>query len=79
MRPCARAPLRIAHPRRRPEFLAKHANVRGPVLELDEGLCLSESSAILSHLAEGTPHLPANRFARARASWMFFEQYGHEP
>ena len=36
--------------------------------------------AILFHLAEGTPYLPADAFARAEAlQWMFFEQYSHEP
>src|SRR5439155_824322 len=40
----------------------------------------SESDAILFYLAEGTPFLPAERFARADVlRWMFFEQYSHEP
>ncbi len=50
------------------------------MLELDDGRLLSESGAILFYLAEGTPYLPEERFARAGVwRWMFFEQYSHEP
>jgi glutathione S-transferase len=66
---------------RTPEYLSKvNANGRIPVLQLDDGTCLPESNAIIWYLAEGTPFLPADRLARAQAlSWMFFEQYSHEP
>ncbi len=65
---------------RTPEFLALNPNGRIPVLELDDGRRLSESDAILFYLAEGTPFLPDERFARADVlRWMFFEQYSHEP
>ena len=65
---------------RRPEFLAKNPNGRIPLVELDDGSYLPESNAILCYLAEGTPYLPDDRLARARAlAWMFFEQYSHEP
>jgi len=65
---------------RTPEFLAKNANGRIPLLELDDGSCLAESNAIQWYLAEGTPLLPDDRLLRARAlQWMFFEQYSHEP
>ncbi len=65
---------------RTPEFLALNPNGRIPVLELDDGRRLAESDAILFYLAEGTPFLPAERFARAQVlQWMFFEQYSHEP
>jgi glutathione S-transferase len=65
---------------RRPEFLAKNPNGRIPLAELDDGSFLPESGAILCYLAEGTPYLPDDRLARARAlAWMFFEQYSHEP
>ena len=41
---------------------------------------LVESNAILCYLAEGTPFFPADAWQRAQAlSWMFFEQYSHEP
>jgi glutathione S-transferase len=65
---------------RKPEYLAKNPNGRVPMLELDDGRCLPESGAILWHLAEGTPLIPADRWGRAEAlQWMFFEQYSHEP
>ncbi|MFO0724052.1 MAG: glutathione S-transferase family protein [Myxococcota bacterium] len=65
---------------RKAPFLAKNPNGRVPLLELDDGQCLPESNAILCYLAEGTDYLPKDRLERARAlSWMFFEQYSHEP
>jgi glutathione S-transferase len=65
---------------RTPEFLTINPNGRIPVLELDDGRRLAESDAILFFLAEGTPFLPVDRFARALVlQWMFFEQYSHEP
>ena len=61
-------------------FLKRNPNGRVPTLELDGGRTLPESNAILFWLAEGTPLLPGDRFARAQAlQWMFFEQYSHEP
>jgi len=65
---------------RRPEFLARNPNGRIPVIELDDGSHLAESNAILCYLADGTPYLPTEPLARARAlQWLFFEQYSHEP
>jgi glutathione S-transferase len=65
---------------RTPEFLAVNPNGRIPVLELDDGRRLAESGAILFYLADGTPFLPGDGFARAEVlQWMFFEQYSHEP
>jgi glutathione S-transferase len=65
---------------REPAFLAKNPNGRVPLLELDDGRCLPESGAILWHLSEGSPLQPADKWGRAEAlSWMFFEQYSHEP
>jgi len=70
----------LAGETRTPAFLEKNPNGRIPVLEFDDGRCLAESDAILFHLAEGTPLLPADRFDRARVlQWLFFEQYSHEP
>lgn len=63
-----------------PEFLAKNANHRVPLLAWSDSRCLAESNAILWHLAEDTPLFPANAWERALTlQWMFFEQYSHEP
>lgn len=65
---------------RSPAFLAMNPNGKVPVLQREDGSCLAESNAILCWLAEGTPWLPADAWARAQVlSWMFFEQYSHEP
>jgi glutathione S-transferase len=60
---------------RTPEHFARNPDGRVPVLELDSGETIAESNAILAHLAEGTPYLPAPGLARTRVlEWMFFEQ-----
>jgi glutathione S-transferase len=65
---------------RTPAFLAKNANGRVPLLELDDGRRLAESNAMLCWLAEGTGYFAGDAWQRAQAlSWMFFEQYSHEP
>ena len=65
---------------RTPGFLAKNPNGKVPMLETDDGRVLVESNAMLYWLAEGTRFLPADAWQRAQAlSWMFFEQYSHEP
>jgi glutathione S-transferase len=65
---------------RTPQFLAKNLNGRIPTFELDDGVCLAESNAILWYLAEGAWFIPEDRLARAQTlQWMFFEQYSHEP
>jgi glutathione S-transferase len=46
-----------------------------PVLETEDGRRLPESGAILWHLADGTPFLPADPFERAEVlRWLLFEQ-----
>lgn len=61
-------------------FLARNPDGRIPVLEIEPGICLPESNAILHFLADGTALLPEGRLDRARVlQWMFFEQYSHEP
>ncbi|MDD9897282.1 MAG: glutathione S-transferase family protein [Gammaproteobacteria bacterium] len=63
-----------------PEFEKMNPNARIPVLDLGNGLYLSESNAILNFLAEGTDFLPADPYNRAKVlQWQFFEQYSHEP
>lgn len=58
-----------------PAFKAKSRFARVPVLEYPDGRTLVESSAILLHLARGTPMLPSDPFAAAEVtSWLFFEQ-----
>jgi glutathione S-transferase len=65
---------------RTPQFLAMNPNGKVPVLEIEPGVFLPESNAILCYLAEGTPLLPDDRLSRARTmQWLFFEQYSHEP
>ena len=63
-----------------PEYLARNPNGKVPMLELEDGRVLVESNAILCYLAEGSGYLPTEAWQRAQAlSWMFFEQYSHEP
>jgi glutathione S-transferase len=65
---------------RTPEFLAKNANGRIPLLEIPEKGCLAESHAIISYLAEGSALIPEDAYQRARMwQWMCFEQYNLEP
>jgi glutathione S-transferase len=46
-----------------------------PVLELDDGRVLTQSDAILWHLAEGTDFLPRDSFERGQVvQWLLFEQ-----
>ncbi len=65
---------------RKPDFLALNPNGKVPLLVLPDGRRLAESNAMLLHLAEGTPFLPADGYERAVCyQWLFFEQYSHEP
>jgi glutathione S-transferase len=65
---------------RTPEFKAKNPNARVPIVELEPGVFLAESNAILWYFAEGTGFIPTDKLERARMlQWMFFEQYSHEP
>jgi glutathione S-transferase len=62
------------------EFLANvNTNGRIPVLQIGEHF-LPESNAACFFLADGSPLIPADRYARSdMLRWMFFEQYNHEP
>jgi glutathione S-transferase len=70
----------LAGDTRKPEFKAINPNGRVPIVELEPGVVLAESNAILTYFAEGTPLIPTDKLERARMfQWMFFEQYSHEP
>ena len=65
---------------RTPQYLALNPNGKVPMLVREDGGVLVESNAILYYLAEGSAFLPEDPWMRAQAlSWMFFEQYSHEP
>jgi len=65
----------LAGETRKPWFLEKNPAGQIPVLELDGGTCLQESSAILGFLAEGTQLLPTEKLQRTRVlQWLCFEQ-----
>jgi len=61
-------------------FLGMNPNGKVPLMVLPGGRFLPESNAILAYLADGTELAGRNRWERACVlSWMFFEQYSHEP
>ena len=58
----------------RPEYLAINPTGAVPAIKLEDGRVLAESNAILFFLAESTPYLPDEPFARAQVlQWMSFE------
>ena len=70
----------VAGQTRTPEYLAMNANGKVPVLEIEPGVYLPESNAIICFLADGSVLMPTERLERARVlQWLFFEQYSHEP
>ena len=65
---------------RTPEFLALNPSGQVPLAVLSDGRKLSQSNAIMIFLAEGSPLIPDDAYARAKMfEWMFWEQYSHEP
>jgi glutathione S-transferase len=57
------------------EYAALNPVRETPVLELGPGAVIAQSGAILCHLAEGTPFMPAAPLERAHVlQWLFFEQ-----
>lgn len=70
----------LAGDTRTEEFLRKNSNGKIPVLEIEEGVSLAESNAIINFLAAGTSLYPSDPLSQARVlQWQFFEQYSHEP
>jgi len=59
----------------KPEYLEKNPGLTTPVLEIEPGVYLPESGAILLYLAEGTEFLPNDPLERAEVHrWMMWEQ-----
>jgi glutathione S-transferase len=59
----------------KPDYFEKNPGLTTPVLEIEPGVYLPESGAILLYLAEGTEFLPDDRLERARVhQWMMWEQ-----
>ena len=58
----------------KPEYFEKNPGLTTPVLEVEPGVYLPESGAILLYLAEGTEILPRDPIERAQAHpWMTWE------
>lgn len=61
-------------------FLALNPAGQVPLVILDDGRPLAQSNAIILHLAEASPLIPADSYERAKMlEWLFWEQYSHEP
>jgi len=70
----------LAAETRTPEFLALNPAGQVPLVILEDGRPLSQSNAIMLHLAEGSALVPADAYERAKMfEWLFWEQYSHEP
>jgi glutathione S-transferase len=70
----------LAGETRTPHYLAMNPAGQVPLVILPDGRPLAQSNAIILHLAEGSPLIPADGYERARMlEWMFWEQYSHEP
>lgn len=62
------------------EFLAMNPAGQVPMVVLEDGRILSQSNAIMLHLAEGSVLIPTDAYERAKMfEWLFWEQYSHEP
>jgi glutathione S-transferase len=65
---------------RDPRFLAVNPMGKVPALRFDDGDVLSDSGALLFHLADDTGLWPTDRRTQSEVlRWLFFEQYSHEP
>ncbi|WP_349312003.1 glutathione S-transferase family protein [Brevundimonas subvibrioides] len=62
------------------EFLLLNPFGQVPTLVLEDGRVVTQSNAILLHLAEHSGWIPTDPFERAKMfEWLFWEQYSHEP
>ncbi|MFN8576591.1 MAG: glutathione S-transferase family protein [Candidatus Sericytochromatia bacterium] len=60
---------------RTPEFLEKNFNGKIPLLELENGIFLAESGAILFYLSKNTEFLPQDNYIQSQVlQWILFEQ-----
>jgi glutathione S-transferase len=65
---------------RTPAYLAMNPNGKVPLVVDALGRTMVESNAILAWLADGTRYFAGDAWQRGQTlSWMFFEQYSHEP
>jgi glutathione S-transferase len=65
---------------RTPEFLALNPAGQVPLVVFADDGPLTQSNAIMLHLAWGTDLIPADPFERSLMfQWLFWEQYSHEP
>lgn len=70
----------VAGETRTPAFTALNPAGQIPVVELGDGVTLTQSNAILWYFARNTRWAPTDALTEARTlEWMFFEQYSHEP
>jgi len=64
---------------RTPEFLALNPWGQVPTVVLADGRVLTQSNAIMLHLAEGSRLIPKDAYDRAKMlEWLFWEQNSHE-
>lgn len=62
------------------EFLALNPFGQVPTIVLDDGRPLAQSNAIIRYLARDSHLVPTDAYAAAQMdSWLFWEQYSHEP
>jgi glutathione S-transferase len=70
----------LASETRTPAFLALNPAGQVPTVVFSDDRVLAQSNAIILHLAEHSPLIPADSFQRAKMfEWLFWEQYSHEP
>ncbi len=61
------------------EFLKINPVGQVPTVVFEDGSSLSQSNAIMRHLAKGTNLIPSDDWGMAKMDeWLFWEQYSHE-